>query len=58
MPLDTVFITPNRLVRKSIWLKKESYADGEIILEFKKIKGKRVVCSEIGYTNFQKNRRR
>ncbi len=51
-PLDTIFITPNKLVRKSIWLKKESYANGEIILEFNKVKGKRVICSEIGLYEF------
>jgi len=52
IPLDTAFITPNKLVRRSVWLKKECYADDEIIIEIEKIKGKRVVCSEIGLYEF------
>lgn len=52
MALDTVFITPKKLVRRSVWLKKESYVDGEIISEIQKVKGKRVVCAEIGLFEF------
>ncbi|MGQ9663855.1 MAG: T9SS type A sorting domain-containing protein [bacterium] len=52
--LDTLFITPNKLVRKSVWLRGESYRDGEIIVDILKIKGKRVVCSEIGLYEFPK----
>ncbi|MGB9721474.1 MAG: T9SS type A sorting domain-containing protein [bacterium] len=50
--LDTAFITPNHLKRISIWLPKSVYGDGEVIIEIKKIKGKRVVCSEIGLYEF------
>jgi hypothetical protein len=50
--LDTLFITPNHLKRISVWLPESAYADGEIIIEVKNIKGKRVVCSEIGLYEF------
>ena len=52
MGLDTAFIKPNNLVRKSVWLNKESYVDSGIIVDIIKIKGKRVVCSEIGLFEF------
>uniref|UniRef100_A0A7V0Z6Y0 T9SS type A sorting domain-containing protein n=1 Tax=candidate division WOR-3 bacterium TaxID=2052148 RepID=A0A7V0Z6Y0_UNCW3 len=52
--LDTAFITPNHLRRISVWLPDSVYKDGEIIIEIKKIKGKRVVCSEIGLYEFPK----
>jgi len=52
MPLDTAFVTPNSLVRRSVWLTEESYCDGEIIIEIEKIKGKRVVCSEMALYEF------
>ncbi|MEO0215672.1 MAG: T9SS type A sorting domain-containing protein, partial [candidate division WOR-3 bacterium] len=52
--LDTVFITPNHLKRISVWLPENTYADGEIIIDISKIKGKRVVCSEIGLYEFPK----
>ena len=50
--LDTAFITPNHLRRISVWLPKSLYTDGEITIEIKKIKGKRVVLSEIGLYEF------
>ena len=50
--LDTSFIRPHRLVRISIWLPEELYADGEIITEIEKIKGKVVVCGEIALYEF------
>jgi len=50
--LDTTFVTPNHLKRISVWLPESVYRDGEIIIEIKKIKGKRVVLSEIGLYEF------
>ncbi len=50
--LDTSFIRPHRLVRISIWLPEEIYADGEIISVIKKVKGKVVVCGEISLYEF------
>ncbi|MEO0182131.1 MAG: hypothetical protein ABIL40_01480 [candidate division WOR-3 bacterium] len=50
--LDTTFITPDHLERISIWLPENTYADGEIIMDISKVKGKRVVCSEIGLYEF------
>ena len=52
VPLDTSFITPNKLHRVSVWLPKETYADGEITNSIVKIKGKVVVCGEIGLFEF------
>jgi len=40
------------LVRISIWLPEEIYADGEIISVIKKVKGKVVVCGEISLYEF------
>jgi hypothetical protein len=45
--LDTTFVKPNKLVRISIYLPKETYADSEIIIDISKIRGKVVVCGEI-----------
>ena len=50
--LDTAFITSNHLKRISVRLPDSVYKDGEIIIEIKNIKGKRVVCSEIGLYEF------
>jgi len=50
--LDTSFITPHKLVRISIWLPEEVYADGEITSVIKKVKGKVVVCGEISLYEF------
>jgi len=50
--LDSAFIVPHKLVRVSIWLPNELYADGEIIIEIEKIKGKVVVCGEIALYEF------
>jgi hypothetical protein len=50
--LDSAFIVPHKLVRVSIWLPNELYADGEIITEIEKIKGKVVVCGEIALYEF------
>jgi|GEM_PF-1500589 len=50
--LDSAFIVPHKLVRISIWLPNELYADGEIIIEIEKIKGKVVVCGEIALYEF------
>ncbi|MCX7994330.1 MAG: hypothetical protein N3A65_00945 [candidate division WOR-3 bacterium] len=54
MGLDTAFITPNHLKRISVWLPQNTYSDGGIIIDILKIKGKRVVCSEIGIYEFPK----
>lgn len=51
--LDSAFIVPHKLVRVSIWLPNELYADGEIITEIEKIKGKVVVCGEIALYEFE-----
>jgi fibronectin type 3 domain-containing protein len=45
--LDTSSIKPNKLIRVSVRLPKEIYADSEIIIDISKIKGKVVVCGEI-----------
>jgi hypothetical protein len=50
--LDSAFIVPHKLVRVSIWLPNELYADGEIIIEIEKIKGKVVVCGEMALYEF------
>jgi len=50
--LDTMFITPHKLVRISIWLPEQVYADGKIIGIIKKVKGKVVVCGEISLYEF------
>ncbi|MEO0216688.1 MAG: T9SS type A sorting domain-containing protein, partial [candidate division WOR-3 bacterium] len=50
--LDTTFITPNHLKRISVWLPENIYTDGEIVIDISKIKGKRVVCSELGLYEF------
>ncbi len=50
--IDTIFITPNHLKRTSAWLPPNSYSDGEIIIDISKLKGKRVILSEIGLYEF------
>lgn len=50
--LDASFITPHKLVRASVWLPEQVYADGEIFGIIKKVKGKVVVCGEISLYEF------
>jgi hypothetical protein len=51
--LDSAFIVPHRLVRKSVWIPNELYIDREITVEIEKIKGKVVVCGEISLYEFE-----